>query len=289
MSVLLLIVACWLAQVSAFVHSASGKLTRLQPLHENFFLGIGEDPAENTPKELYGEVSYQNFVRSTNTKGLLVDEYDLITRLRETQLLGLIAESGLLEELESKGLTLSKLEKLLPLFDELRLLEILYKNKDLALSLAPLVVEPAPIMIPLVVAMLKVPASAYTAAGVALVGLSGYEIVAADNSLLGVPLLLLAAPLLVLGNVFKAPDVNKSAAPVPSVAKTATAASAAPASVPASVKLPTISMSVPRLAKLPAAPALVEKVKSAAAPKAKAAPPSGGTTRVRKTVRINKK
>jgi hypothetical protein len=44
-----------------------------------------------------------------------------------------------LEALEAKGLTLSEVEKLLPLADELNLLPLAVANKDLLLSLAPLV------------------------------------------------------------------------------------------------------------------------------------------------------
>lgn len=260
----LVIVAILLAPSITFKFTAVTSRPRLQPLFENFFLGIGENPEENTPKELYGEVAYQNFIRSTNTKGLLTEEYNLIGRLRETQLLGLIAESGLLEELEKKGLTLSKLEKLLPLVDELRLLELVYKNKDLVLSLSPLLVEPAPIVIPLVVAMLKVPAETYTAAGIALVGLSGYEIYT-ENGFLAAPLLLLAAPLLALGNLFRIPPPKQTAM----------------------FTIPKVAIPTARVAQLPSL--VVEKVVSAKTPQAKATPPTGtaGATRVRKTVKIN--
>lgn len=39
-------------------------------MNENFFLDIAEDPVENTPKEIFGEVAYKSFVESYNSKGI---------------------------------------------------------------------------------------------------------------------------------------------------------------------------------------------------------------------------
>ena len=39
---------------------------------ENFFFDIAEDPEENTPKEIFGEVSYKSFVESYKPDALIV-------------------------------------------------------------------------------------------------------------------------------------------------------------------------------------------------------------------------
>lgn len=44
-------------------------MPRVKPVNENFFLSIGEDPVENTPKEIFGEVAYKSFVESYDSKG----------------------------------------------------------------------------------------------------------------------------------------------------------------------------------------------------------------------------
>lgn len=187
--------------VSAFkTVPIKARAPRVGPVHENFFLDIAEDPAVNTPKEIFGEVAYKNFADETVPNNLMTGNYDAITRIRQLKLLTLTVESGLLEALEEKGLTLSQVEKLLPVADDLGLLPLLVENKDLALSVAPLLIEPAPALLPLLVKIIKTPSTTFSAAGAALVGLGGFETFN-DAGLIGVPLALLGAPLLVLGSV----------------------------------------------------------------------------------------
>ena len=217
----------------AFMPASKLAAPRVAPLYENFGLDIGtsllhdylsharrhrhgpsifspsppprhaaENPEENTPREIFGEVAYKTFVAETVPDGLLVrgDNYNIIERVRELKLLTLTAESGLLEALEAKGLTLSQVEKLLPVADNLGLLNLAVKNKNLLLSAAPLLIEPAPALIPVVTSLLKTPPSLFSGLGVALVGAGGYEFVE-SNGLLGVLLVLLGAPAVVLGSV----------------------------------------------------------------------------------------
>jgi hypothetical protein len=100
-------------------------------LHESFGIRLPTvlDAIEATPKELLGEVNYKDrFVASYKSDALLLDE-DLVTKIRKNRLLALTAESGLLEALEEKGLSLSKIEKLLPVIDQLELLPLAEKNR----------------------------------------------------------------------------------------------------------------------------------------------------------------
>mmetsp|Transcript_13931 Transcript_13931/g.12633 ORF Transcript_13931/g.12633 Transcript_13931/m.12633 type:complete len:257 (-) Transcript_13931:61-831(-) len=199
--VFVILLICTITKVNCFVSLSSNRLPRVKPVNENFFLDIAEDPAVNTPKEIFGEVSYKTFVEKYDPEALLVGgkKYNIIERVRALKLLSLTAESGLLEALEEKGLTLSQAEKLLPLVDELGLLPLLAKNKELVLAVAPLIIEPAPALLPIVVSVLKTPASSFTYTGLTFATVGTYELF--DNALLGAPLLLLGLPLFVLGSV----------------------------------------------------------------------------------------
>ena len=136
--------------------------------------------------------------------------------MRELRLLSTTADSGLLEVLEAKGLTLSQVEKLLPLADQLNLLPLAVKNKELILSLAPLIIEPAPALIPLVVGLLKNPALV-TLPGAVLGAAGAYEIVE-GHPVLGALALLPALPLLavgsLLGSKISVPTVSGSSSPM---------------------------------------------------------------------------
>ena len=54
----------------SFISSPRIRNPRVKPVNENFFLDIAEDPVENTPKEIFGEVAYKSFVESYNSKGI---------------------------------------------------------------------------------------------------------------------------------------------------------------------------------------------------------------------------
>lgn len=191
-----------IAAVNAFVPTPIAVKLRAAPLNENFGLGIGEDPLENTPRSLLGEANYRNFVAEYDENALLNGgkQYKIVERIRELKLLKLTAESGLLEALEKKGLTLSGVEKLLPIIDDFGLLPLVSKNKELLLSVAPLLIEPAPALLPLLASILRTPSSTFLYTGLAFIAGGGYEVF--DNALLiGAPLILLGLPLTVLGGV----------------------------------------------------------------------------------------
>jgi hypothetical protein len=305
---------CTILSTVAYISPASlsRKAPRVQPVYENFFLPIGEDPAENTPAQLYGEVAYKNFVTTYNPEGLIVGgaKYDAITRIRQLKLLSLTAESGLLEALEAKGVTLSQIEKLLPLADDLGVLPLVSANKGLILSILPLLIEPAPLLLPILVSVLKTDSTLFLNGGLALLAAGGYEGVLAGNGLLAAPLVLLGAPLAALGAVLS----GSVSVPVPA----ASSVSASFVSTPAAktFSAPAVSSNRPKAlkpvaAKVVAAPKPVA-VKVVATPKpvvAKAAAPvavkaaakaspvaavkvaAKATTevkqRVRKTVKVN--
>jgi hypothetical protein len=192
------------ASVDAFVSSrlSAKPSPRVAPVNENFFLDIAEDPAINTPKQIFGEAAYKSFVESYDPEALLIGgpKYNIVQRVRQLKLLTVTAESGLLEALEAKGLTLSQVEKLLPVVDSLGLLPFLSKNKELLLSVAPLLIEPAPALLPILVSVLKTPASTFSTTGFALLAAGAYETVS-NTALFGAPLVLLGLPLVVLGSV----------------------------------------------------------------------------------------
>lgn len=214
-------------------------------------------------------------------------KYDLLGRVRELKLLSQTADSGLLELLEEKGLTLSQAEKLLPLADSLNLLPLLLRNKNLLLSVAPLLVEPAPALLPVVVGVLKTPSQNYIIPASLLLGTGLYEVIT-DNALLGGLEVLLGLPLFVLGSVLGGKisvptvaavvdDEPKVSSKRPVAAKRAFGEStAAPR---ASVRPPAAAA-----AKKPSATVKVGKA-PASAPKAAA--PKSANNGSRKTIKVN--
>lgn len=118
---------------------------------ENFGLSFAEDQEENTPAEILGELRLkEGYVKGLTKEGqasLLVEDYPLLRRVGELNLLTITAESGLLGALEAKGLTLSKLEELLPVAERLGLLSFVASRPIIYNGLAFLLVEPAPLLI----------------------------------------------------------------------------------------------------------------------------------------------
>lgn len=167
------------------------------------------------------------------------------------KLLSVTADSGLLQALEAKGVTLSQLEKLLPVVDNLGLLPLVSQKKDLLLSLAPLLIEPAPLLLPLVASILTTPSTNFLVPGYALLAGSAYELFE-QNVLLAVPLILLGFPLAAIGTVLGSsvslPDVPKGpvvSAPVPTISNSFDASRPIAQGKPkvAAVETPNVSVS----------------------------------------------
>lgn len=172
-------------------------------VNENFGFKFAEDPYENTPDTILGEVNLKDgFVKSYKPDALLLsNDDDLIVKIRKNQLLKTTVESGLLEALEAQGLSLSQVEKLLPIVDDLGLLPLAVKNKDLVLSLAPLIVDTAFLGLPLAAGVVGTSPSTYSTIAFGCFALAGYEGVAQGNAFLAILLAVLGTPAAVLGTV----------------------------------------------------------------------------------------
>lgn len=76
--------------------------------------------------------------------------------------MGATAEAGILSKLESNGLDLATIEELLPVIEDLGLLSVVAKNQQLLLNgVAPIVIEGAPFLLPLVAGALQAGPSAF--------------------------------------------------------------------------------------------------------------------------------
>ena len=112
--------------------------------------------------------------------------------MRELNLLKATADAGVLSKLEKQGLDLEALEKLLPVAEELGLLSLAGSNQQLLVNLAaPLLIEPAPFLIPAVAKAIEIGPSAFFALAAACGGLELFFV--ADGT--EVPLVGLSAAL----------------------------------------------------------------------------------------------
>ena len=113
----------------------------------------------------------------TRTDNLIFDslhrtQYNVLGRVRELNLLKATVDSGILSKLEANGVDLVTIEKLLPVAEDLGLLSLVGSNQQLLVNLAaPLLIEPAPILIPVVAGALDKGPSAFFGAAAALIGL----------------------------------------------------------------------------------------------------------------------
>jgi len=131
-------------------------------LYENFGFDFAEDQAENTPQIILGEANYKKWVNSVDPDNMLNRQYPVLTRVRELGLLEKTAELGLLSKLEKQGLTLEKAEQLLPALEELGLLSLVANNQQLLINgVAPLAIEGAPLLLPVVAGALDIGAPAF--------------------------------------------------------------------------------------------------------------------------------
>lgn len=113
----------------------------------------------------------------------------MIGRVRELDLVGATADNGILSKLEKNGLDLVTIESLLPVIEEAGLLGVVANNQQLLVNgVAPLVVEGAPFLLPVVAGALEVgPSAFYLASFLSLVA-EGYLITSgAELPLVGIP------------------------------------------------------------------------------------------------------
>ena len=130
---------------------------------------------------------------------LLFLQYNVIRRVRELDLVQATLDNGVLTKLEKNGLTLSKIEELLPLLEQYGLLSLVANNQQLLINLAaPVVIEGAPLLLPLVAGALEVGPSAFYLAAAGCGGLELYLILSnAEVPLVGLPADVVAGLLLV--------------------------------------------------------------------------------------------
>jgi hypothetical protein len=116
-------------------------------------------------------------------------QYNVLRRVRELDLLKATVDAGVLTSLEKQGLDLVTIEKLLPLLEEYGLLSLAANNQQLLLNFAaPVLVEGAPLLLPLVAGAIAVGAPAFYLAAAVTGGLEVY-LVANDVEvpLIGLP------------------------------------------------------------------------------------------------------
>ena len=102
-------------------------------------------------------------------------QYPVLTRVRELGLLEQTAELGLLSKLEKQGLTLQKAEELLPVLEDLGVLSLVANNQQLLINgVAPLAVEGAPLILPVLAGALDIGAPAFFGGAAVAAGLDAY-------------------------------------------------------------------------------------------------------------------
>lgn len=119
--------------------------------------------------------------------------------MRELNLLQATIDAGVLSKLEKNGLDLATVEKLLPVAEELGLLSLAANNQQLLVNgVAPLLVEGAPFLLPVVAGALEAGPSAFFLAAAVSGGLEAYFVASgAEVPLIGLPAGLIGGLLLV--------------------------------------------------------------------------------------------
>lgn len=212
---------------SATLRTASRSSSRSGLRMETFGFDFAEDAAavalgENS--KLLGEKRLkEQFIPEQQKRSLLTDDYPVLERAGELNLLTLTAKSGLLSALDEKGLTLSDLEKLLPVAEKLGLLQIL-KIPQFYNLLVPVLVEPAPLLIGPAVAVVKAPAALWTGLAAVFLALEANGVASSGEVSIPllIPVVLFGGLGSLLGGSVGIPDV--SGVEAPTVAKAAPAA-----------------------------------------------------------------
>lgn len=102
-------------------------------------------------------------------------QYPVLRRVRELDLLKATADAEILSKLENNGVDLATIEKLLPIAEDLGLLTLAANNQQLLINgVAPLLVEGAPFLLPVVAGALAVGPPAFFLAAAGSLGLEAY-------------------------------------------------------------------------------------------------------------------
>jgi hypothetical protein len=194
----ILVAVSVIASVSAFAPQSNLSLRKVtNPLQESFGFDFAEDPIKNTPAPILGEANYKQWVGEITDNSFLnrqvriyhlffcplqlqlfypfLFQYNAVGRIRELDLLKLTADYEILSKLEKNGLDLAKIESLLPQAENLGLLSLVANNQQLLINLvAPLLIEPAPLLLPVVAGALEVGPTAFYLASLSLVGVEAF-------------------------------------------------------------------------------------------------------------------
>lgn len=161
------------ARSSSRVHERRQSVADIS-VRENFGFSFAEDSADVT-NQLLGEANYKQWVGEIQDNSFLNRQYNLLGRVRELDLLTKTADAGILSLLEKNGITLATLEGALETADSLGLLALAANNQQLLINgIAPVVVEGAPLLLPLVAGALEVGPLAFFLAAAATGGLDAY-------------------------------------------------------------------------------------------------------------------
>lgn len=181
-SIFTLLLSTTAFSVSAFTPSARSSSSVAQrrqsvadiSVQENFGFGFAEDSSDIT-NQLLGEANYKQWVGDIQDNSFLNRQYNILGRVRELDLLTKTADVGLLSLLEKNGITLETLEGALETLDGLGVLSAAGSNQQLLVNLvAPLLIEPAPILLPLIAGALEVGPAAFFLAAASIAGLEGF-------------------------------------------------------------------------------------------------------------------
>mmetsp|Transcript_7509 Transcript_7509/g.11229 ORF Transcript_7509/g.11229 Transcript_7509/m.11229 type:complete len:278 (+) Transcript_7509:60-893(+) len=148
-----LVVVLSLSLVDSFVASISSRpTTAVQASAQKQDLPINLI----NPEFYWGEEGYKSYVTQFKDNALVNRVYPIVDRVREKKLLTFTSEIGLLSALEDAGFTLSQAEELLPVIEESGLLSFMANNSGPLLNSAGfLAVEPAELVLPIVVYVIK--------------------------------------------------------------------------------------------------------------------------------------
>lgn len=173
-NVLLVSAACLTTSVSAFAPKPVTSVPKTI-VQESFGFDFAEDQTENSDPLLLGEARYKQWVGTTNDNSFLNRQYNIVRRIREKDLLAQTVELGLLSKLEKNGLDLATLESLLPQLEKLGLLSLVANNQQLLINgVAPLLIEPAPLLLPAIAGALDIGPPAFFGLAAALAGTEFY-------------------------------------------------------------------------------------------------------------------
>jgi len=179
----LTLVLCSTSSASAFTPTAPTSSRVVQSRHstadvsvqESFGFDFAEDQEENTNPAIFGEANYKQFVGTIQDNSFLNRQYNLLGRVRELDLLTKTADAQILSRLEKNGVDLATLEGVLPIVDDLGVLGVAASSQQLIINgIVPLLVETAPLILPVIGGALEIGPPAFFAAAAATGGLEAF-------------------------------------------------------------------------------------------------------------------